>query len=498
MMTDADVTKYVGTDYPVMQYGSTEAVSGSTASKDRLEAEIAEIQKIYDEVWLKFEDELETYRITVAGDHYVTTKLGGFQVVDLINELFYAPENCVVMSVDGPEPKMIINKSYMTTEVSASHPINFSTSAASAVEVTVSEIPYVEISSTGDLSGISHPCIMSINDKFGGSILFAAESGTYSSTYDETAFGQVEIEFIPGASYKDVTFYRNDGPAADSDLIKYSNELKFLGEHLYGMPSKQGTHGLQQKLNSVVFGSTVMASNSSKCNEINDYYRGNNSCDNGEGGEGKNFTTWTAFASSSDLKYAVSGSEAMEEWVNGDDINLLEPYKIAIKTDVTGSLSAGMQFLLDMTVDGVSSHRYTKISDFEYHDPKMATYCKVVLSPDIPTTVERKNIQSSSDFDDLLLADDAAITSFQVIGGATYNTVLYKNQLTAWVGEASVSSLPSDGSYIVTNSNGGTGYFTIFTSENGTDPFAGYTIVSFEDGLPITYKIDVINTENET
>jgi hypothetical protein len=51
--------------------------------------------------------------------------------------------------------------------------------------------------------------------------------------------------------------------------------------------------------------------------------------------------------------------------------------------------------------------------------------------------------------------------------------------------------------YIITN-NGTVNYFNIFTSVDDTDELAGYTVVSFEDGLPITYKIDVINTENET
>jgi hypothetical protein len=358
----------------------------------------------------------------------------------------------------------------------------------------VSKMPKAIMSGSGDCRGLAGAGLY-MNDYFGNAFTLGfADSVTYSEDADETLLGEVFLEQeLTGGRYKNVTFANTDGVIGEGDapdLFKYSREMRIVGEHLYGKPSKQGTLGVKARVDSAKFGKEVMTNNATKCNVINDYYRGNNS--RGVGGIGKNFTTWTGFASASDLKYVASGG--INEWEDGDDIDLLDEYKIAIKTDVTASLSAGMQFLLDMTVDGVSGHRYTKVSSFEYHKPELATHCKVVLSPDIGTTVTLKNISSSGDFDNLLLSSD--IESVQLSTGTTYNTLLYKNQLTIWVGTASVSSLPVSTSLTATHTSGTVNYFTVFTSEDGTDPFAGYTVITFADGLPITYKIDVINKES--
>lgn len=503
-MADADLTEYVGTDYPTIQYGSKEGVSNTGASVERLKAEMAEVQKIYDDVFTLFTTKLSEYAISVpAGDQtkIMYTRLGSFQVIVVSGEEFayygIPADNpaAKVFTADGPESKLIINNYWSATEVSsATHEISFPTSAAGDVEIILGEMPVATMSGTGDCEHLAGAGLR-LHDTGGGDYECGfGDSAVYDEELDETYFGEAFIPEGVGGRLKYALFDVKDGSPDEgtwADLYKYVAEVRTLGIMLYGQPSKQGTLGLKARLDSAEYAVEAMTNNTTRCNEINDYFRGDNM-------EGKNYTKWEEYIDTTeiDTKYIdISGAE----WTTDSSVEMDE-VKLAIYGDLESENPSGTKFLLDTTVDSVSGHSYTIVKEAVYHDPEFATYCEAILSPDVMSTINFKNVTDSSEFADLVINDD--ISSIAVSDGSTYSKVMYKNPLTIWIAGASKSSLPdasttNPSSITVTHSNGLVNYFQMYKSTDGVDPFAGYTVFEFENGLPIKYKIDIINKESE-
>jgi len=485
-----DVTSYIGKEYPLMNYGAQASVSASDGPKARLEAERDELLDIRALIEAEWSDLVDTYYATVT-DPYESespsasppsgstvtkgvskySQFGAFQcwvkVVD--NDTaeetwyFWGPSDWTVMSNDGPEPRAMVME------------------------------PTSWMIGSGDVSYLNGGAVLLAKHRFGEDALVSVATAAYSVEHDETTMG-IEVEGTLNGSLLRLEILATDGsPASDSDVQLACNDLKFIDTHIYGLPSTQGTQGVVPKIKALERGNSVMTSNVTVSNQINDFYRGNNIL-------ATDYTTWTPLTSAADIKYVnTSGGE----WLYGDDIDTLDQYSIAIKNDMTASAPSGTNFLLDMTVEGVSSHRYTAALSASYHETALAHYTEVILSPDIYSTINFKAVTASNEFGDLML--DSDLVSLEVSGGSTYTDLLYKNQLTVWIGGVSASQLPLDlGSVPASGqptpitaaySSGPDNYFNVFKKTDGDDPFAGYTVVKLENGLPITYQIDYINTE---
>ena len=489
----ADVTEFIGKDYPIMGFGAEKSLSASQAPKERLESEQAELEQIRDALFAKLNPLIESVApigeamapsepgdTIISGVHkaagygvrsscwqVITMRIPSGASEEEAEFYFYGPPNQVAFSNDGPEPKFSV--------------------VASAEGEAWLLAPDIEF------SDLVESCFL-VKHKFGEDALFGcceAESNSYGTLFG----GEVDGEINPTAN-KLYMFCEGWGSSADEQAIDtIMADLDIVLKHLYAYPSTQGTYGVVPRKQNYETGQTVMTANRDKFNQLDSFYRGQNVLET-------NFTSFTEFCTDTSIKYINKSDDPKlpdTEWSNGDDINNLDEYRLAIQNDVESQLPSGTEFLLDMTIDGVSAHRYTKVTESVYHDPSMATYCQLMLTPDILSTVSKKEIKSSTEFEDsandLLIADD--IASVSVEGGSTYSNILFINQVTIRLGGVSSTSLPASGSttcITATHSSGLVNYYNVFAKSDGVDPFAGYTVLKVGEGLPITYKINTINT----
>lgn len=493
-----DVTTYIGTNYPVYGYAAGKSLSGSAIDKKSLEEEKAELEKIRAEFEALWSDAVDVYAAEVVGgisppvsgsmeSSTVKLKFGAFQVIVVtVDELgeeewyFFGPSNCRVMAIDGPEPRPMLMDAGGW------------------------------IIGTGDCTDMAG-VVCTATHKFGEEALVAfGEEIEYNDEFDETSM-ICEVEGELNGTLRALYITCDNGspdPEAHAELLELCDEMRFIDEHLYGNPSiEEGTYGIVPKLNSISKGNSLMTNNAIKANEINDFYRGSNS-------QETNYTKWEEYVnvSSTSIKYVASGG--ITEWLEDDDPALLDQFKLAVEGDLESENPSGTKFLLDMKVDlpavsagegECNAHRYTIVEKSKYHVPEMATYCELLLTPDVMTTVNFKNISSSDEFSNLILDDD--VSSIAVSGGSTYSKILQINKLTVWIAGISSNDLPESLSVnpsasmipiIATHESGLVNYFNVFKKTDGVDPFAGYTVFEFSQGLPIDYKVNVINKEEET
>jgi hypothetical protein len=262
----------------------------------------------------------------------------------------------------------------------------------------------------------------------------------------------------------------------DTAIVNAMFDVNFVGDHIYGYPSNDGVYGVARKIESFETGQDIMTNTQSKYKSIDSFYRlGNNNA-------GLVFTDWISLSAAS--------------------YTYIDQWNLAIAGNVTSQTPSGTVLFYDIDDTGSLpvtgySHGYNKSVDTDYHTPSMATYCEVILTPDVLSTVNFKSVSASDQFGELLMSDD--IVSLQVSGGATYTDLLYVNQLSVRIASVSASQLPIDITslapsaqatpIITTHLSGLVAYFNMFKKTNGTDPYAGKTVVRVGEGIPLTPTI---------
>ena len=302
------------------------------------------------------------------------------------------------------------------------------------------------------------------------------------NSYIENDMTIVEFELLPenplGEILTKVTSWAMNSLTSENDnlwdndnaLVKAISDVDFVGRHLYAKPSEgMGVFGVVPKIESLMKGGNIQTATDTRHKEFDAFYR------LGQNNSGYTFTDWTTLTTSA-TRY--------------DD------FKMYITGDVSSSLPSGTALLInsDPTTTGIpSAYTHTGVDVIEsiYHPVSMATYCEVMLSPDIMQTINSYAITASTQFDDYELLLQSDLVSLQVSGGSTYTDLMYINKVTARLGGISSASLPPSGDLtpIIATHGSIVNYFNIFTKTDGTDPYAGKTEVKVGNGTPIAENI---------
>lgn len=258
----------------------------------------------------------------------------------------------------------------------------------------------------------------------------------------------------------DITSVHISSSFTDENIIKWMDDFDFAYDHLHHPMNQTGTYGILARISMLQSASDTVTLNKNKQDQMDSVYR--------------QYTTWTPIVSGSDIEY-------------------INEISFSCPSDMTSIFTSGSDLLIDC---GVDKQKGSKVQTSTYILPSAASYTECVIVYDIeaymetPATSALPTSAMNFAFDDTILS--LYIGGDEILGVEYVDPMTFKcpNDLTSELttGTSLIGIFPD-----VDEDDFSPRYFNVYGSEHKSNPQADRTIVTINEGLPITSNIEVVN-----